>query len=233
MLPDRPFEGAEVNQQVVSIRQRMRTPRAAALAGIIFSLLLIASNLLIWISIPANPHGPAADVISHSKTISLALSFVPLAGIAFLWFIAVLRDRLGEFEDRFFATVFLGSGLLFIAMTFIAAAVAGGIVRLLSSGSETLIQSGGYALGRVEINQIIQIYATKMAAVFMISTSTISVQTRIFPRWIAFLGYALALLLLLSVGTIQSASLVFPLWVFLVSVYILIENLRTSSPRLQ
>jgi hypothetical protein len=40
----------------------------------------------------------------------------------------VLRDRLGELEDRFFATVFLGSGLLFLAMPFASAAVGGGIV---------------------------------------------------------------------------------------------------------
>lgn len=33
------------------------------------------------------------------------------AGIAFLWFIGVIRDRSGAHEDRFFATVFLGSGL--------------------------------------------------------------------------------------------------------------------------
>jgi hypothetical protein len=55
---------------------------------------------------------------------------------------------------------------------------------------ETLIQSGGYALARVEISQIMQIYATKMAGVFMISTSTFSLQIRIIPRWMAFLGYA-------------------------------------------
>jgi hypothetical protein len=43
---------------------------------------------------------------------ALAVNQVPFAGIAFLWFIGMLRDRLGEFEDRFFATVFFGSGLL-------------------------------------------------------------------------------------------------------------------------
>jgi hypothetical protein len=78
----------------------------------------------------------------------------------------------------------------------------------------------------MEINQIMLIYATKMAAVFMISTSTISLQTRIFPRWMACLGYALALLLVLSVGTIEWTPLVFPVWVLLISLYILIENLR-------
>jgi hypothetical protein len=218
-----------MNKEPAPIGQRMRTPRAAAIAGIIFALLFITSQLLIWVSIPNNPLGPATAVINHLKTISFSLNLLPFAGIAFLWFIAVVRDRLGELEDRFFATVFLGSGLLFISMVFIAAAVAGGIIMVLGSGSENLIQSGAYALGRAEIAQTMHIYAMKMAGVFMITTSTISLQTHLFPRWIALLGYALALVLLLSVGTIQWIPLLFPLWVLLISVHILTKNLRRQS----
>lgn len=206
--------------------QAMKTPRAAAIAGIISAVLLIVSQVLIRISIPSNPLGPALDVISHSKTISLALNLLPFAGISFLWFIAVVRDRLGELEDRFFVTVFLGSGLLYIAMLFVSAALAGGLIRVLGSGTENLIQSGAYALSRAEIYQATQVYGIKMAGVFMISTCTMSLRTRIVPRWMAVLGYALALLLLLSVGTIEWIPLVFPAWIFLVSVHILIQNLR-------
>lgn len=215
-----------MDQETGLLRRRARTPRAAAIAGIIFSLLLITSQVLIRISIPANPLGPAVDVVNHSKTISLALNLLPFAGIAFLWFIAVLRDRLGELEDRFFATVFLGSGLLFVAMTFVTAVLAGGIIKVLGSGSDELVRSGAYALGRIEISEAMHIYAMKMAAVFMISTSTISLQTRTVPRWMAFLGFFLAVVLLLSVGTIEWIPLVFPLWVLLISVHILMENLR-------
>src|SRR6201981_2409702 len=128
--------------------QAMKTPRAAAIAGIVSSVLLATSQVLIRISIPSNPLGPALDVISHSKTISLALNLLPFAGISFLWFIAVVRDRLGELEDRFFATVFLGSGLLYIAMIFTSAALAGGLIRVLINVPEILTQSGSYALGR-------------------------------------------------------------------------------------
>lgn len=218
-----------MNQEPASIRQRIRTPRAAAIAGIVFSLLFITSLLLIWVSIPANPLGPASAVINRLKTISFSLNLLPFAGIAFLWFIAVVRDRLGELEDRFFATVFLGSGLLFIAMVFSAAAAAGGIITVLGSGSEGLINSGAYALGRAEIAQTMHIYAMKMAGVFMITTSTISLRTRVFPHWMAVLGYGLAIALLLSVGTIEWIPLVFPLWVLLISAYILTENLRPQS----
>jgi hypothetical protein len=207
----------------------MKTPRTAAIAGIVFSSLFTISMLLVWISIPADPIGPATNVMNHIKTISFSLDLLPFAGIAFLWFIAVVRDRLGELEDRFFATVFLGSGLLFIAMLFNAAAVAGGLIGILGKGSENLIQSGTYALSRAEIQQTMNIYAMKMAGVFMISTSTISLQIQCFPRWITFLGYVLALILLLSIGTIQWIPLAFPLWVLLISLYILAENLGQSE----
>jgi hypothetical protein len=215
-----------VSQEIELIRQGLKTPRAAAIAGIIFSVLLITSQLLVRSSIPANPLGPATEVVSHSRAISRALNLMPFAGIAFLWFVGVVRDRIGMLEDRFFATVFLGSGLLYIAMIFASAGLAGGLIRVLSSGSDNLVRSDTYALGRAEIYQIMNIYAIKMAGVFMISTSTIALRTRFMPRWTVFLGYALALFLLLSVGIIGWTPMVFPLWVFLISMCILIENFR-------
>ncbi len=214
-----------MNQESALIRQRLKTPRAAAIAGILFSLLLMTSQLLIWTSIPANPLAPAKDVAAHMKTISLALNLLPFAGIAFLWFIAVIRDRLGELEDRFFSTVFFGSGLLFIAMTFTAATVAGGVVRIIGSGPEVLAGSSAYALGRLTISQL-HVYAMKMAGLFMTSICTISLRTRIVPRWMALLGFVLALVLLLSVGVRVWIPMVLPLWVLVLSVHILIENLR-------
>ena len=108
----------------------LRTPRAAAVAGIVFSVLMITALVLLRISAPAHP-GAGGQWLTDSgrrAAVAVALNLVPFAGIAFLWFIGVLRDRIGEREDRFFATVFLGSGLLFVAMTFVAAAVAGAVI---------------------------------------------------------------------------------------------------------
>ena len=109
-------------------------------------------------------------------------------------------------------------------MLFAASAVAGGILTVLGQGVKDLIASGAYALGREHI-QAMHVYATRMAAVFMFSTSTITLQTRIAPRWMAFVGYALAAILLLSFESIVWVSLAFPLWVLLFSLCILIENL--------
>jgi hypothetical protein len=79
------------------------------------------------------------------------------------------------------------------------------------------------------ISRIMNIYALKMAAVFMISTSTVAIRTRIFPRWMAALGFVLAVFLLLSVGYSLWASIVFPLWVLLISVYVLLANLSPGA----
>ncbi len=133
---------------------------------------------------------------------------------------------LGPYEDRFFATVFLGSGLLFLAMLFASAAVAGGIMMVYGATPGKLMESGIYTFGRTVTYQIMNVYAMKMAGVFMISTCTLSIRTGIFPRWMAFLGYALALLLLLSIGYLSWTPLVFPLWVLLISVHILFANLK-------
>ena len=204
--------------------QVLKTPRAAAIAGILFSVLLITSQVLVWISVPTSLEAPAMDVIRESRKVSLAFNLVPFAGVAFLWFIAVVRNRLGAQEDRFFATVFLGSGLLYVAMIFTSAALAGGVIRVLSNTPEILVQTGAYALGRAEIYQAMNVYGIKMAGVFMFSTSTILLRAGVVPRWIPFLGYALGAVLLLSIGIIVWIPLVFPVWVFLVSAAMLIEN---------
>ena len=90
-------------------------PRTAALAGILFSSLTIGSHLLIRTAVPANPLASTEELLSHANTLLLALNLVPFAGISFLWFMGVFRDHLGEYEDRLFATVFFGSGLLYVA----------------------------------------------------------------------------------------------------------------------
>lgn len=214
-----------MNQDIALRKARLTTPRAAALAGIVFSVLLITSLVLIRISVPADPQDAGDWLAGGLKAVTLALNIVPFAGIAFLWFIGVLRDRIGEREDRFFATVFLGSGLLFLSTLFTATATAGGLIGMYGAAASTIVDSGIYAYNRAVTYEIMNVYAMKMAGVFMISTCTLSLRTGIIPRWMSFLGLVLALFLLFSIGFFAWASLVFPLWVLLISVYILLANI--------
>ena len=210
-------------------RAGLKTPRAAAIAGMLFSVLLIAVFVLLRVSVPVDPQEPGSWLRADTSTVSLALNLIPFAGIAFLWFIGVLRDRLGEREDRFFATVFLGSGLLFLSLLFTAAALVGGVLIAFQTAPEELINSATFRFARAAVYGAVNIYMTKMAAVFMITTSTLAVYTRIAPRWLAFFGYFMAVSLLFSSYYLAWSFIVFPLWVLVTSVYILIDNIWRTS----
>jgi hypothetical protein len=89
-------------QDVALTRSKLTTPRAAAVAGILFSVLLITSLAIIRLSIPADPLDAGHWLAGDRRPIDLALNLLQFAGIAFLWFIGVVRDRLGEPEDRLY-----------------------------------------------------------------------------------------------------------------------------------
>ena len=203
----------------------LRTPRAAAIAGLLFSVLLLVAFLLLRMAVPADPRETGAWLRTDAGTVALALNLIPFAGIAFLWFIGVLRDRLGRGEDRFFATVFFGSGLVFLATLFVTVALAGGLLIGFSGMSGEPVDTMTFQFARAAVYTMMNIYVIKIAAVFMISTSTISLYTAIAPRWLAVLGYVLSGLLLLGSYFIAWSFVVFPLWVFLLSLSILADNL--------
>ena len=221
-----------MNQRVTLTRQALKTPRAAAVAGIIFAVLFTISLVLLRLALPEELSGSntAAWLQGNTTTITLALTLaltlVPFAGIAFLWFIGVVRDRMGALEDQFFSTVFFGSGLLFLAMMFATAAIAGGILASYALEPDTLTKSGVLVFGRAVMYTITKVYAVRMAGVFMIALATIWIRTRVMPRVFVFLSYALALLLLVSSDVTSWLVLVFPAWVFVISVFILVVSLR-------
>jgi hypothetical protein len=114
-----------------------------------------------------------------------------------------------------------------------AAALAGGILAAYAVKSSRLMDSGVYTFARTVMYRITNVYAVKMAGVFMISLGTVWVRTGVMPRWLAILTYALALGLLVSIGSSLWVILIFPGWVCVVSVYVSISNLRSpfASPQ--
>jgi hypothetical protein len=209
-----------------SKRQALKTPRAAAIAGIIFSVLYGTSMVLINSSLPHEPTAFLAWLETDTTTVTLALNLIPFAGIAFLWFIGVIRDLMSDQEDRLFATVFLGSGLLFLALTFIGAALAAGLLSSYAIESSILIQSGVLTYSRMVLYHVFNIYAIRMSGVFMISLASILLRTGLMHRGWAYLTYILALVLLLSIDYSSWVTLIFPGWVLVVSVIVLVRNLH-------
>jgi hypothetical protein len=208
--------------------RRLTTPRAAAVVGILFSLLFSTSLVLLRSAIPEDPAAGMDWIQAGASQIALALKLMPFAGIAFIWFIGVMRDRMGEYEDRFFSAVFYGSGLLFLGMVFVSTAIAGGILATARFIEDATLQSQALYFGRAVMFQISNIYALRMAGVFMISLGTIWWRTGLMPRWLALITYLLAVTLLLVISHSLWITLIFPAWVAVIDVYALLANRKQA-----
>jgi hypothetical protein len=190
---------------------------------VVFSMLFGASLVLLQTALDPDPSvvidwdGPAGG------RVRLAMTLMPFAGIAFLWFIGVVRDRLGEFEDRFFSTVSLGSGLLFVAMVFASMSIAGGLLATASADLSAEAEQGVVAFGRAVMLQISNVYALRMGGVFMLSLGTVWLRTGLMPRWLVATTYVLAVALLVIASLNLWVTLLFPAWVLAVSIHVLVR----------
>ena len=213
----------------VKVEHRAATPIAGAIAGILFAVLFAVSIMTITTTMADVAHDTGAWLELGAGRFRFAIGLVPFAGLFFLWFIAVARERLGRFEDQFFSTVFLGSGLLFLAMMFAAAASAGAIAAVYAKAPTEFAASNTYLYARQIVAQIFNVYALRMAAVFLISQATLWMRTGVMPRWLALPTYGVALVLLFIVSQSTWVVLIFPAWVLVVSVYILVAHLTQSG----
>lgn len=207
-----------------SVVRAVRQPSSAAAAGLVFGLILATVLLLLQSASPATLADSSGwvDNLDRRDSVVTALALIPFAGIAFLWFIAVVRSQLGQRDDRFFETVFLGSGLLFVAMLFAAAAVLGSVLALDDAGVplSPAAAAQAWALASALLGQ----FGARMAAVFALAVSTAGVRVGTLPRPLAALGYLTALLLLLTPPLPRWAQLLFPLWVISLSVLVLVRK---------
>jgi hypothetical protein len=219
-------------EQTTHPRPPRSPPRAVAVSGLVFAGLFITSLVLVRLSMPADPNEPGAWLSDDAARnwVRIALNLAPFAGIAFLWYMAVLRDRIGLQEDRFFATVFLGSGLLFVAMLFVQVVIARGLFDTFTGVATVPKDIELYRFGRGMVYGLMNTFGLKMAAVFMFVTSTIGIRTGVLARWVSFVGFAFGLVLLLTITDFPWIALIFPSWVIVVSLYILATGKKDQAP---
>ncbi|WP_030856583.1 hypothetical protein [Streptomyces sp. NRRL F-2747] len=200
-------------------QQALSTPKAAGLAGVVFAVLLATAMVLARIALPEGAGGEDLKVAQGERgALQTATELVPFAGIAFLWFMGALREHTGEAEDRFIATVFLGSGLVFVACLFGAVAAAG---TVLDAEDPT-------GFGRHFAYTLLTTYGMRMAAVFVLATSTLGRKLRVLPRPLVAIGTVTGLLLLVVGSSVPYCELVFPAWALLISLYILRTARRSA-----
>jgi len=208
----------------------LQTPRAAGVAGILFALMFGVIVVLFRSVLPLDPRS-AGNWLTNAgdrRDLDLALALIPFCGIFFLWFLGAVRAHIGDAEDKFFATIVLGSGLLFIAMLFVFGARFGALVSLagLYHGEPPLAL---WRLGREISFNIAMVYAMRVGAVLMFSSSVIAYRLRIHVRPVIVVGFAGALVLLFASPTTPWLQLVFPFWVLVVSINILVRRLLSGD----
>ncbi|HSF97667.1 MAG TPA: hypothetical protein VLA55_03150 [Ornithinibacter sp.] len=208
-----------------TMARRLKTPRAAGFAGVVFAVLFATSLGLLRSVFPDDPFSESQWADGGATRLRWAITLAPFAGIAFLWFVGVVRDHFGELEDRFFSTVFLGSALLFLAMVFVSMAIAGALLAGVAAG-QARYDEATVAFGRAVMLEVSGVYALRMAAVFMISLGTIWLRTGLMPRSLALVTYAVAAVLLFVTTLSPWVTMVFPAWVLAVSLGIIAVTRR-------
>jgi hypothetical protein len=201
-------------------------PRAAAAAGVAFALLFGSALLMVRLSIPGSivkRGGWLADPVGNLR---LATHLLAWGGIAFLWFIGAVRTHIGAREDRFLASVYFGSGLLFLAMCFVGASATQALLAAHDQSGERFFDSGTFAFGSRLTYEVTNTYALRMAGVFMFSLATLSHRTGALPRPFVWGTWVLGALLVLGLTQTLWAALLFPAWVLGLSLYLLLARRR-------
>jgi hypothetical protein len=196
-------------------------PRAAAAAGVVFGLLFGTALVLLRLSIPGSIADRGGWLDDPGGTVRLAMNLLAWGGIAFLWFIGAVRTHIGAREDRFLASVYFGSGLLFLGMSFAAGAATQALLAAHAQHAVGFFDSGTFAFGGRLIYELTYTYALRMAGVFMFSLATLCLRTGAMPRPFVWITWALDALLVLGLTQTLWAALVFPLWVLGLSLYLL------------
>lgn len=204
-----------------------RTPRSAGIAGVIFAILMLFEMVVARASGFEQDHSTWLSDPAQDQIAGVAVALVPFAGISFLWFIGVVRSRIGDREDRLFSTVFLGSGLLFVVTMFVATATLAGTAKLYPDGADP--SDPTVALVNAWSAELVATFGLRMAGVFVAAVSSLGSRTGALPRWLVITGFAVAVVLLVGSPLSEWLALVFPVWVMIFSIHALVVGFEVSE----
>jgi len=214
-------------------RKRRRSVESAAVAGVVYAVLTVIALILItrFPELTLSDEDVTAwfDETDHKAVLVLGLNLAAVSAIAFLWFVAVIRRRLGDLEDRFLGTVFFGSAIVYVVIWLVSAAILAApavALTILETGAvdgATATLAWGFAAA------LVLVVAPRIQAVFVFTTSTIILRSAVLPRWLALFGYVVGVILLTVPLITQPTGVGFPVWVLVVSVTILLSRPRNDD----
>jgi len=208
-----------------------------AAVGAVHAVLFLISFWLLSARPGAN--ASASDIndfyssAESRRVLLVGLYLMPFAGIAFIWFIVALRmwvEGTARGINILLSNVQLVTGVLYVALFFAAAA-----------STSVLAASVEFSHGEIDPvvahqfpqfgSTLLLVFALRMAAMFVFTTSTIARTSRIVPAWFSLSGYAVGLVLLLSASLQAWLALIFPIWLLVLSGVLLHRAFRIPSDR--
>lgn len=176
-------------------------------------LSLEEDQLTAWYDDPDNRSG-----------LLLGLNLAAISSIAFLWFVAVIRRRIGDREDRFFSTVFFGSAVAYVATWLIAAAMVASPAVAVALLDAATVSPATATLANGQAAAVLLVVAPRLQAVFVFTSTAIILRTGVLPRWFAMIGYLVGITLLVVPVVSRPIGVAFPIWILAMSVALLVAR---------
>jgi hypothetical protein len=222
-----PFDGGR------SVRQ---AGMITASLGLVHAVLILVSwALLSTVPRPTDIMTASAfyDDVDRRRIALVGLYLMPFAVIAFIWFEVALRMWISGTHRRanvLLSNVQLVSGIVFVTL-FAASSATTGVTAAATEWAGAKIDPATAAILPAYGDTLLFVFAIRMAAMFMFTTTSIARSAKVLPRWFVILGYVLGTLLLLSATFTFWLYLVFPIWLMVLSA-LLFRRARAIPPDL-
>jgi hypothetical protein len=155
--------------------------------------------------------------------IRLLLALLVVGTVAFLWFVGVIRSRLGAQESRLVGTVFLGGSILLTGLLLVACSALAAPSLLVEVGDQ-VPDAGAAALFRSLAAVELSVFASRVATLVMFSTASLCLRTRALPKWLIVVTYVVGAGEFMNVTFATPSLYVFPAWIALVSIVLLVRR---------
>jgi hypothetical protein len=222
MIPDR-----AQSQFLTPYLRRLRSLEAAAAAGLLAAVGWLVV-LRTWLDAPSVGASDSAIRLYYGRYDGLnglaTLQIMVFSTIGFLWFIGVIRSRIGEAEPKLFGTVFFGGGILLAGLMFVGSA-AFATPLVLVQETDRVVDPDMVASTRVFARIMLGVVAPRIASLFIFSLSGMALRTGALPRWLIFVGYAVGVAMFVNVtfAFATAGVYMFPAWMALASVVLLVR----------
>lgn len=159
----------------------------------------------------------------RTDDVGFLLASMTIGSIAYLWFVGVIRSRLGYREIRLVGTVFFGASVLFTALLMVASSALAAPSLLVEFGGQAP-DPGAAALLRAFNAGILAVFAPRVATLVMFSTATLARRAGVWPRWLVVGTYVVGVIEFVNVTLSTPMVYVFPAWIAVVSLVVIVRH---------